>query len=227
MPRHAGHSRGVRVAGMTLPVCPQRARDSRAPHGPRMGPHGPSSAYPLACVKWHAPPCSGMRAPCEASGRLGRHLPLVGGGPASAASRMGRAWARMGRAAPTLSVWATWHALPMQRHAGPMRGVRAAGPRLSVGPQRARVSRASHGPRMGPHGPSSADKRMHVLPMQRQCGPMRGVLVAGPRLSVGRWRARVSRGPHAPRMVPHGPMHEQERLDPACSKRRESCALLL
>jgi hypothetical protein len=41
-------------------------------------------------------PCSGIPAPCEASGRLGRHLPLVGGGPASAARRMGRAWARMG-----------------------------------------------------------------------------------------------------------------------------------
>jgi len=40
---------------------------------------------------------------------------------------------------------------------------------------------------------------------------MRGVWVAGPRPSVGRWRARVSRGPHAPRMGPHGPMHEQER----------------
>ena len=74
---------------MTLPVCPQRARDSRAPHGPRMGPHGPSSAYPLACVKWHAPPCSGMRAPCEASGRLGRALPSAGSGLASAARRMG------------------------------------------------------------------------------------------------------------------------------------------
>jgi hypothetical protein len=41
-------------------------------------------------------PCSGIPAPCEASGRLGRHLPSVGGGPASAARRMGRAWARMG-----------------------------------------------------------------------------------------------------------------------------------
>ena len=41
-------------------------------------------------------PCSGIPAPCEASGRLGRHLPLLGGGPASAARRMGRAWARMG-----------------------------------------------------------------------------------------------------------------------------------
>ena len=41
-------------------------------------------------------PCSGIPAPCVASGRLGRHLPLVGGGPASAARRMGRAWARMG-----------------------------------------------------------------------------------------------------------------------------------
>jgi hypothetical protein len=151
----------------------------------------------------------------RSSGRLGRHLPLVGGGPASAASRMGRAWARMGRAAPTLSVWATWHALPMQRHAGPMRGVRAAGPRLSVG-RLARSGLASAAPRMGRAwarmGRAAPTRGCMCSPCSGPCGPMRGVLVAGPRLSVGRsWRARVSRGPHAPRMVQHGPMHE--RLD--------------
>ena len=104
----------------------------------------------------------------------------------------------------------------MQRHVGTMRGARAAGMTLFVCPQRAHASRASHAPRMGPHGPSSADfdKRMHVLPMQRHAGPMRGVRAAGPRPSVGPQRARASRASHGPRMGPHGPPHEQRhRID--------------
>jgi hypothetical protein len=96
MQRHAGPLRGVRAAGPTSPVGPRRARASRAPQGPRMGPHGP----------WCRPSCVFEMA-CA----------------------------------------------PMQRHAGPLRGARAAGPRPSVGPLRARASRAPHGPRMGPHGP--------------------------------------------------------------------------
>jgi hypothetical protein len=95
----------------------------------------------------------------------------------------------------------------MQRHAGPRRGARAAGMTSPDGPQRAHASRASHAPRMGPHGPSSADfdKRMHVLPMQRHAGPLRGARAAGPPPPVGPQRARASRAPHGPRMGPHGP----------------------
>jgi hypothetical protein len=160
----------------------------------------PAAVYCIDTRCWptggvgHAPPCSGMRAPCEAPGRLGRHLPSAGSGPASAARRMGRAWARMGHGADSLAC-VKWHAPPMQRHAYPMRGVRAAGPTLPVGPQRARASRAPHGPRMGPHGPwcrPSCVCEMACAPMQRHAYPMRGVRAAGPTPPVGRLRACAS-----------------------------------
>jgi hypothetical protein len=150
MQRHAGPRRGARAAGVTLPDGPQRALASRASHAPRMGPHA-HGADPLACVKWHAPPCSGMRAPCEAPGRLDRALPLAGSGPAPAARRMGRAWARMGRAAPTLLRGATWHAPPCGDMRTPCEASGRLGRALPLARRRAIVSRAPHGPRMGPH----------------------------------------------------------------------------
>jgi hypothetical protein len=149
MQRHAGPRRGARAAGMTLFVCPQRAHASRASHAPRMGPHGPSSAYPLAWATWHAPPCSGMRAPCEASGRLGRALPLARSGPAPAAPRMGSTWARMGRAAPTL-LRGRHGMRPHAVTCGPPArrlGGRAAPFRWPVaGPRQPRAACAAHGP---------------------------------------------------------------------------------
>jgi hypothetical protein len=111
----------------------------------------------------------------------------------------------------------------MQRHAGPRRGARAAGMTSPVGPKRARASRASHAPRMGPHGPSSADfdKRMHVLPMQRHAGP--------PARRPGGWAAPFrwpGDGPSsaARRMGRAWARTWAEQRLPSCVSRQDACA---
>jgi hypothetical protein len=143
--------------GRALPLARSGPAPVPTPHGPRMGPHGPSSAYPLACGDMACAPMRRHAGPCAASGWLGRALPSAGCGPAPAARRMRGAWARMGRAALTST--RRCMCSPCSGSAGPLRGARAAGPRPSVGPQRARVSRGPHAPHMGPHGPMHEQER--------------------------------------------------------------------
>jgi hypothetical protein len=172
MQRHAGPRRGARAAGMTLPDGPQRAHASRAPHGPRMGPHGPSSAdfdkrMHVLPMQRHAGP------PARRPGGWAAPFRWPGDGPASAARRMRRAWARMGRAAPTLLRGRHGmrpHAVTCGPPARRLGGRAAPSCRPAAGPRQPRAAWAAHGPA---HGPSSADfdKRMHVLPMRRHAGP--------------------------------------------------------